>query len=226
MGAVTATASGDSDPLIVSGDVEEFGEVEFGYVTVVQHLCDRTGHVPHPEVLFDEKKALGVAAYHPRRDELALDPAFLTLGLDFAESYAFDGVIVHELGHRTEPGWIVLRRWLFWASAVVSACVGLYTYARPFNDVCAVLMFIALLLFLCIWPVSWNAEFRADDYMCDVAGIGVAVCTFDLLAACNAQSSVTHPPTSLRLARQLRRAKLPHARRNRESILRRGGRKK
>jgi Zn-dependent protease with chaperone function len=200
------------------------------YRQVLQKLCTEVDHPGCPEIVIEEKRSQGIAAYHPANDEIVFHPSFpdvfppsffIDVGFERAETYLFRGLVLHELGHRAEPGWIHMRRMLWAAAPTLWLLAALYSEFVEFNSITALMCLggIPLLGGACL--VSWIGELRADDYSCDLGGIGGAIAMFDLLESVEAKAGLTHPPTWLRRQRQLHRAGLPSARFNRDSLWRR-----
>ncbi len=166
-----------------------------------------------PKVVFDKRKPLGQVAYHYPHDELALDPDFLAV--ERTDLYCHEGLILHELGHRAAPTLLRVRRYLcVLLLATLFLAVGGYIHLAGANIGAATIgMLLAATAAeaVAVWILSWVAEFAADDYMCDQGGIARAAAMMDLIDHC--PGMWTHPPTPMRLHRQLRRTGLPPRRR-------------
>jgi len=184
------------------------------WVEKVVQLASAAGQADPPKVVFDKRKPLGLVAYHYPHDELALDPDFLAV--ERTDLYCHEGLILHELGHRAAPTLLRVRRYLcaLLLLATLFLAVGGYIDLAGANIGAAT---IGLLLAataaeaVAVWILSWVSEFAADDYMCDQGGIARAIAMMDLINPC--PGMWTHPPTPMRLHRQLRRTGLPPRRR-------------
>ncbi|NKR30186.1 GNAT family N-acetyltransferase, partial [Rhodococcus hoagii] len=162
----------------------------------VEELCDEIGVVGYPSVTFDGSKTKDTpSAYDYRTDEIAIHPELLTGDVQgFVRSYAFEGLIFHELGHRAKPRWVIARRSLVWGSFVLCALASLQFLGFGFGSATALMLLAAVVALVAGWLVAWTAEFNADDYMCDVGGIGRSVEMFGLLDRIEASGTFTHPP--------------------------------
>ncbi|ANS32659.1 hypothetical protein R1CP_40395 (plasmid) [Rhodococcus opacus] len=165
-------------------------------------------------IAFDSKRASGAAAYHHKRDELVFDLELRAI--EIVDTYAFEGLILHELGHRAAPLLTRSRRSVLYFGAAVLFVASWWYLLVPSAPIVPMLLF-AFGLFLSMLglaffvALSWLCEFRADDYACDHGGIARAAAFLNWIEVVPEREGArwTHPPTLMRYHRQLRRASLP-----------------
>jgi len=187
-------------------------QAELWSCTTVQFAL-RVGQPEPPKVLFDASRSQpGLAAYYYPTDELILHP---NLAVERPDLYCYEGLILHELGHRASPAPLRARRWirLLLPAAVVFGLPGYIDLAAPNLSAIVLLAMMAAIAAgaIAVWILSWLAEFAADDYTCDHGGIARAAAMLELID--NHRGKWSHPPTRMRLHRQLRRAGLLPGRR-------------
>ncbi len=84
-------------------------QAELWSCTTVQFAL-RVGQPEPPKVLFDASRSQpGLAAYYCPTDELILHP---NLAVERPDLYCYEGLILHELGHRASPAPLRARRWI------------------------------------------------------------------------------------------------------------------
>ena len=197
---------------------------------VVDRLAEDVGQdVPVKTVITDvTSKTGGIAAYYVESDTLYVDPGWAQLIVDDPELYASTGMVLHELGHRADRRIAVWRMRSYWWPVYFIAptmfpllLIGQFmqqTWAWvAMSGLFAVWGLIFIFVFI---PLSWYAEFRADDFCCDTGGISKAamflfvLCDVRLPFGSALRAMVTHPPSGMRFRRQMRRAgfnaRMPH----------------
>ncbi|QSE87813.1 hypothetical protein JWS13_03885 (plasmid) [Rhodococcus pseudokoreensis] len=207
----------DMSAVDASGDPTLAAAEEAIRVTV-RDLALRVGQSTIPNVVFDRQRALGLAAYHYKTDDLVLNPEVRgrsDFGVDWFVGYWFEGLILHELGHRAEATLLRARWWPVVGAGgllVAAALVDLF-WELPIVYVGFVIGLLLLLLgALAFIPLSWLCEFRADDFMCDHGGIVRAASCLDMIETqAQGGNDLLHPTHRLRFRRQIRRASLPQA---------------
>lgn len=189
---------------------------------VVDDLAEEVGQsIPVKTVVTDDvRKTSGLAAYHVETDTLYLDSALAHQLTEDPGSYFGTGVILHELGHRSDRQLMLWRFRAFWWPIYASMLpmlallvIGTWTN-RPWvwaTMAAMVAVWVVIVLFFCV-PLAWYSEFRADDYCCDVGGIARAaavlsgLCDIRLPWGRALAAGLTHPPSGMRFRRQIRRA--------------------
>ena len=189
---------------------------------VVDELATEVGQtVPvRTEISSELSRTGGIAAYHVEPDKLYLDPALAQGISDDPGSYYGTGVVLHELGHRADRKLMLWRlRSVWWTTYAIAlpmpVLLTIGTWAQQPWALTAMGVLIALwsIVFLVVRvPLCWYSEFRADDFCCDVGGIARAAIVLTVFSELRLTfgkalaARLTHPPTSMRLRRQMRRA--------------------
>lgn len=188
-------------------------ELMEGYWAAVGELAAESGQATAPGVAFNERGSRGVAAYHPIGDRVVLHPAFVKqLGAAYAGGarQMFRGVVLHELGHRSDKFLIFARQGVALAVSAVGVIGAVVVASSPALQrnwaVPALLWAVVLLGLFAVFALSWYAELRADDAALDVGGPAAATAMLDLLDRADAKPSLLHPPTRMRRRRQVRRS--------------------
>lgn len=159
-----------SDDFVVSFDSTE--DARAWLIDRVAYLAGVAGQQGSPRVSFSALRTANVAGsgastpamYYCETDELVFHPGQVATGV--INTQIADAIVLHELGHRADPG-PMLRKRVSQGLWIVAAVVGVWFLLS--NSGWAVALLAVTGLLGCVW-LSWNAaakrkaEDMADDY--------------------------------------------------------------